>query len=138
MAIIKWRPFDEFERFFEDEFIPFLPMRRFSAPASDVYETENEVVVEMPLAGIDPEKVEISVENDILNVSGSFEETDEEKKRNYFRKEVRRGSFGRTISLPKPVKGEEANAEYEKGILTITIPKEERAKPKKISVQVKK
>ncbi|MBI4128690.1 MAG: Hsp20/alpha crystallin family protein [Parcubacteria group bacterium] len=138
MAIIKWNPFADLDRFFDDaDFVPFLPIRRLHQPSADVSETAENVIVEMPLAGIDPANVEISVENDLLTVHGTTEQAREGQEKNYHRKEIRRGSFSRTLTLPKPVKGDEAKAEYEKGILTITIPKDERAKPKKIDIQVK-
>lgn len=107
------------------------------APAMDIYEDENNVFVESSLPGIDPKDVEISVENDILTIEGRTEKKSEVDEKNYYRKEVRAGSFHRSVALPKAVKGEDAKAEYENGMLKITIPKEERAKPKTIKVEVK-
>jgi HSP20 family protein len=95
------------------------------------------VVVETQLPGIDPDKVEISVENDVLTVSGSTDEKKEVKREDYYRKEIREGSFSRSVILPMGVKAGEAEAKYDKGILKITLPKAEEAKPKKIAVKVK-
>lgn len=139
MAIIPWKPFSEMDRFFEDEdWMPIVPIRKMLVPAMDIYETEKEVMVEMPLAGVDPEKVDITIENDILTVKGEMEEKKEVKEENYHRREIRRGSFVRQASLPTPVKGEEAKAASANGMLKITIPKSEKAKPKKIAVKLDK
>lgn len=138
MAIIKWSPFwemDEFDRFF-DNFPTFTPSTAF-VPSIDVYQTKDEVIVETPLAGIDPDKVNISIENDILTIEGKTEKKSEIEEKSYYRKEVRYGAFHRVVALPAAVKGDEAKAAYEKGILKIIIPKEERAKPKKVKVEVK-
>jgi len=94
-------------------------------------------VVETSLPGIDADKVDISVENDVLTISGKTEEKSEVKREDYYRKEIREGSFSRSVILPFKVKADEAQAEYAKGILTITIPKAEEAKPKKISIKAK-
>lgn len=106
-------------------------------PAMDVYQTQNEVVVEAPLAGIDPKNVNISIENDVLTVEGTMEKKSEVDDKNYYRKEIRLGSFHRAVALPTSVDGDKAHAEFEKGMLKITVPKAERAKPKTIPVTIK-
>ncbi len=108
------------------------PMR-FS-PAVDVYEEKDNIVVETPLAGIDPEKVNITVEDNVLRIEGQSEKKSEVDDKNYYRKEVRFGSFSRTIALPKTVNGDKAQASYDKGMLKIVIPKAEEAKPKSIKI----
>lgn len=140
MAIIPWKPFSGLDRFFEDEdrWMPIMTMRKFLVPSMDIYEEGNDVVVEMPLAGIPPEKVDISIENDFLTVKGQMEEKKEVKEENYYRKEIKRGSFVRQAALPVAVKGEEAKAESANGMLKIIIPKAEKAKGKKISVKLTK
>lgn len=124
------------ERFFDEEFVPLIPAVRWHEPAVDVSETDSDVVVEMPLAGVDPAKVEISVENGNLLVKGHTEEEREEKGKYFYRKEIRRGAFERVIGLPLDVKSEEARAESVNGMLKITLPKSEKALPKKIEVRV--
>lgn len=106
-------------------------------PAIDVRQDKDSVIVETSLPGIDPDKVDISVENDVLTVSGHTEEKKEIKREDYYRKEIREGSFSRSVILPMGVKADQADAHYEKGILKITLPKAEEAKPKKIAVKVK-
>jgi len=138
MAIIPWKPFSDMERFFEDEdrWMPIVPMRKLLAPSMDIYQTKDDVVVEMPLAGISPEKVDITIENDVITVKGEMEEKKEVKHEDYYKKEIRRGSFVRQAALPVAVKGEEAKAESRNGLLKITIPKSEKAKPKKIAIKI--
>ena len=135
MSIVKWTPFlpswfDEFDR--EDR-----PSITGFTPALDVYQDKDDMVVEAPLAGIDPAKVEISIENDVLTIKGESEKKSEVEDKNYYRKEVRSGSFYRAVQLPTRVSGDKAEASYDKGILTIRIPKAEEAKPKTIKITAK-
>lgn len=106
-------------------------------PAIDVYQDKDNVIVETPLPGVDPEKIEVTIENDVLTISGQTEEKEEIKRENYYRKEVRKGSFSRSVILPMSVKADAAEAHSEKGILKIVIPKAEEVKPKKIAVKIK-
>lgn len=128
-------PFNEMDRWLDNW--PASGMTNF-APAVDVFEDAENVYVETPLPGIDPEKVNIAIENDVLTIEGESEKKTEVEEKNYYRKEVRCGSFHRAVALPSSVKSDEAKAQYEKGILKITMPKEEKAKPKKVLVEVKK
>lgn len=132
-GLMRWNPWGELDRFFEDD----AWQGGDFTPSVDVRQDKDNVIVEMPLAGVDPEKVDISIENDVLTVSGRTEEKKEVKREDYYHKEIREGSFSRSVILPMPVKGTEAQAESNKGMLTITVPKAEEAKPKKIAVQVK-
>jgi HSP20 family protein len=128
---------EDFDKFFED--MPNLPEKMTTfTPAVDVYQDKNNVVVETPLAGVDPEKVNIYVENDVLKIEGSSEHKSEVDEKNYYRKEVRAGSFYRAVALPTEVKGDQAKATFENGMLKIIIPKAEAVKPKTIKVFVKK
>ncbi len=141
MPIMRWRPgFDimsDFDKFFNDSPMSSDNVHGFT-PAVDVYQDKDNVMVETPLAGVDPEKVEISIENDILKIEGSSEHKSEIDEKDYYRKEVRSGSFYRAIVLPTQVKGDEAKATFENGLLKIKIPKSEAVKPKTIKVDVKK
>lgn len=140
MAIIRWMPaFDPAEdtdKFFEDFGFSKLARRSF-APELDVYDTKDSVVVETPLPGIDPKEVKISIENGVLSIEGKSEKKTEVDEKNYYRKEIRSGSFYRSVTLPVPVKDDQAEASYEKGVLKITLPKAEEAKPKAIQVKIK-
>lgn len=134
MRFNPWSEFPEIEKFFE---MPMVAPKNFIPPI-DIYDKKESIVVETPVAGVDPKKVNISIENDVLTIEGSVEKKIEVDEKNYYRKEVRVGSFHRSVALPTAVDGEKANAEYTDGILTITIPKAERAKPKTITVKAKK
>lgn len=125
-------PAQEINRFFDDEFFS----RNDFFPALDIYQDKDNVVAEFALPGIDPANVDIVIENDVLTISGSNETKQEVKREDYYRKEVRTGSFARSVVLPMAVKGGDAQAKYDKGVLTITMPKEESMKPKRITVQV--
>ena len=109
--------------------------QRGFTPALDLYPTKDSVVVEMPLSGIDPDKVNVNIENNVLTVSGSTEKKSEVDEKDYYRKEVRQGSFYRSTSLPTRVSGDKALASYENGILRITVPKASEAKPTSIKVK---
>ncbi len=104
-------------------------------PAVDLYQTGTEVVAEVPLPGVNPDNVNVSVENDVLTIEGKSERKSEVDEKNYYRKEVSMGSFHRSVGLPTSVDSEKAVAEYKDGVLKITIPKSERAKPKTIPVK---
>ncbi len=134
-----WDPFSEM-----DEVMNRLPatvgqnsMQAF-VPAVNVYETKEAVVVESALAGIDPNNVEVSVENGVLSISGDTKKEHEVEEKNYYRKEVRSGSFRRQIPLPTAVDEEKVEAVFEDGMLKITCPKVSVVEPKKISVKVVK
>ena len=137
MALIKREPFGEIDRLFDEDFLlPSLPKMSWDL-AVDVYRKGGNVIVEMSLPGIDPEKIDISVEDNYLKVSGSREEKKQTKKENYYRKEIRRGSFERVVRLPVAVKEEKAKAEYKDGILKVIIPEKEKAvKAGKVKVEV--
>ena len=138
MPIIKWtpflQPFEDMDKMFED----YMPARGgFTGlvPAVDVYQDKDKVYVETQLAGIDPEKVDISIENDVLIIKGENEKTSEVDDKNYYRKEIRRGSFYRSVPMPTHVIGEKASAEAVNGILKIAVPKAPEGKPRTIKIK---
>lgn len=137
MNMIRWRPMTDLDKWFDESILSSMMQGGFM-PVVDVYQTKDAVIVETPLAGIDPSKVNVSIENDVLTIEGSVEHKTEVDEKEYYRKEIRSGSFHRAVALPTSVKGEAANALFEDGMLKITIPKEERAKPKTIKVNVNK
>jgi HSP20 family protein len=106
------------------------------APAVDIYEGENELVVKADLPDVKPENLDIRVENNILTIRGErkFEKRADEK--NYLRVERAYGSFARSFSLANTVNTEAIKADYKDGVLTLSIPKREEAKPKQIKVNV--
>jgi len=131
MSLIPWTPFlDTFESL-EKGLSNFMP-------AIDIYEEKDNIVVEATLAGIKPDDVEINVHEDVLTIEGRRESTSEIEEKNYYRKEVRAGSFNRSVLLPASVQSDSAKATFENGLLRIVLPKEERAKKQSIKIDVKK
>lgn len=133
--IMRFSPVADINRIFGEDLFP-LTTQNF-APAIDVYQDQNNLIVETSLPGINPDKIDIAVENDVLTISGETKEKKEVKKEDFYRKEIREGSFSRSVILPVTVKGSEAEAEYESGVLKVILPKAEEAKPKKIAVSIK-
>lgn len=142
MALIPWSPFSDLEKFFEEEdFVPFLPVRKVLGGfgGTDIYEKDNKIIVEMQLPGIDPEKVDINFEGeDRIIVEGKVEEKKEEKGKQYWRREIKRGAFSRMLQLPSAVDPAKTKAEYKNGLLIITAPKKEKKKLKMVKVKIKK
>ena len=143
--LIRWQPAndlvslrDAMDRLFEDSFVSprnWPVWTTLTEPSLDVYQTENEVVVKAALPGIKPENVDITLTGDVLTISGETREENEQKDKNYLRRERRFGSFSRSISMPEGLQAEKADAKFENGILTLTLPKAENVKPKKIQVK---
>jgi HSP20 family protein len=110
------------------------------APAVDIYETENELVVKADVPDVNPEDLDIRVENNILTIRGDrkFETQGHEKvnENNYLRIERAYGSFSRSFSLASSVNSEAIKADYHNGVLTLSLPKREEAKPKQIKVNI--
>ena len=106
------------------------------APAIDIFETEHELVVKADLPDIKPEELDIRVENNILTIRGERKFEKQVNENNYLRVERAYGSFSRSFSLANTVNSDAIKAEYKDGVLTLTIPKREEAKPKQIKVNV--
>jgi HSP20 family protein len=106
------------------------------APAVDIFETEHELVVKADVPEVDPKDLDVRVENNILTIRGErkFEKKVDES--NYLRVERAYGSFARSFSLANTVNAEAIKADYQNGVLTLSIPKREEAKPKQIKVNV--
>ncbi|MER3456101.1 MAG: molecular chaperone [Thermus sp.] len=149
MSILRWDPFEELremqrsiDRLF-DELTGRRPARRREArepvvwePAVEVYETDHEVVVRAELPGVDPKSVNVTVQDNTLTVEAEAREEQEERGRNYLRRELRYGQFSRTVALPAEVKPDAAKATFRNGLLEVRVPKSERAKPKQVKVEV--
>ena len=106
------------------------------APAVDIYETEQNLIVKADLPDIKPEELDIRVENNILTIRGQRQFEKKVNESNYLRVERSYGSFSRSFSLANTVNTEAIQAEYKNGVLTLTVPKREEAKPKQIKVRV--
>ena len=143
MSMVRWEPFRELmglrqamDRLFEESFIrPSRIMSLFgeeAQPPIDMYQTTKEVVVKAALPGIKPEEVDITITGDTLSIKGETKSTEEVKREDYLYQEHRYGAFSRSIKLPADLKTDEAEATFENGVLTLTIPRSEEAKPKTI------
>ncbi len=142
MAIIRWDPFREmstvqnrFDRLFDSV---WGGRQEAWLPAVDVFDTKDAVVLKAELAGMDPDDIQIEIEDNVLTIKGErrFEEKVDEER--YYRVERRFGSFQRSLALPQGVKADDIAAAYEDGILEVRVPKAEEEKPKKIEVKAAK
>ncbi len=127
------------DRLFDDEFYRSNMGDLLSAwPALDMFETDDAVVVKAAVPGFQPDDIQVSITGNALTIKGnvSKEHEDESKERNYIFRERREASFSRTLALPHGV-GPDATAEFENGVLTLTLPKPEEAKPKTVQIQAK-
>jgi HSP20 family protein len=136
-----WTPFDRWSSlrdFLDSAFQLAGPVRgSFGwAPAMDVYEDDDKVTVELELAGMKKEDFDISLHDDVLTISGERKSESEKRDGESFRSERSFGSFSRSVTLPAAVKSDEVKATYKDGVLTVTLPKAEEAKPRKIQVEV--
>lgn len=139
MSLIKWEPFDEFDRLLRDH--PLMSTARNAQVgfdmAVDVYEDGNDIVAEMNVPGLKADDIDVEIEDSYLRIAGRREEVEEKKEKNHYVKEIRRGSFERMIQLPDFVEQEKVVAEYKNGVLKIVMPKKERMPDKKVKVEVK-
>ena len=108
------------------------------APAVDIFETEHELVVKADLPDVNPQDLDIHVENNILTIRGERKFENKVNEENYLRIERSYGSFSRSFSLANSVNSDAIRADYQNGVLTLSIPKREEAKPKQIKVNVEK
>lgn len=138
MAMTRWEPTgmrtlrDQINRMFEDVMTPAL--RGMQGPALDVYQQENELVVEAELPGMDIKDVEINATENVLTIQGQSQRETEIKEENVVRSERRWGSFFRSVELPSPIDPEAAKASFKNGVLTIRAPLSAAAKPRKVSI----
>lgn len=144
--LIRWEPAREMmtlreamDHLFDDAFT--RPLRlgnsNWSVPAVDMYQTDNEIVVKAAIPGVKTDEVQINVTGEVLTIKGEVKERDEAKEKAYHLREQRWGMFERAIALPTDVIADKAKAEFENGVLTITLPKAEEVRPKSISIKTK-
>jgi len=141
----RWEPFrgantlqEQVNRLFNDAFEGSLQESNLStwAPAVDIAETEHELVVKADLPGVDPKDMDIRVENNVLTIRGERKFEKKVNEDNYLRVERAYGSFTRSFSLSNTVNSEAIKADYQNGVLSLSIPKREEAKPKQIKVNI--
>jgi HSP20 family protein len=105
------------------------------APAVDIYETENELVIKVDLPDVNEKDLDIRVENNMLTIQGERKFEEKTSRDNYLRVERAYGSFSRSFSLPNTVDTDAIHAEYKNGVLTVQMPKRAEAKPKQVKVR---
>jgi len=143
--LIRWEPAremmslrDAMDRLFDDAFTRPLSVRDgWSAPAIDMYQTDDEIVVKAALPGIKSDEVQINITGEVLTLKGEVKQNEEKKEKAWHIREQRYGSFERSVVLPTDVVADKAKAEFENGILTITLPKADEVKPRTITVKAK-
>ena len=146
--LIRWEPVremvtlrDAMDRLLDDAFTrPWGLTESWHGSGSlavDMYQTDDEVVVKAAVPGIKAEDVQISVTGDVLTIKGETKEKSEVKEKAYHIREQRWGAFERSVSLPTAVMSDKARAEFEDGVLTVTLPKAESVKPRTITVKAK-
>ncbi len=144
MAIERWDPLrdmvslrDAMNSLLQESFVrpPGAPAARGPAVLPlDVVETENEFVVKASLPGVKPEDVQITVHGDVLTIRGESKFEEEKKGETWHIRERRAGSFQRAVTLPTPVDSDKASADFENGVLTLTLPKVHEVRPKQIKI----
>ncbi len=145
-ALTRWGPASEFaamrnvmDRLFDQSFSRLPSFRNgedlgVASLGLDVFETNDSYVVKAAVAGVDPKDVEISVEDDILTIKGETQSKDETSEDNYVRRELRYGSFERSLRLPPTVDADHAEAVFEHGMLKLTLPKKPEARARSIKI----
>ncbi len=144
-ALTRWDPSADFaamrnlmDRFFDQPLgrLPFRPGEDLGTTnlSLDVVENGDTYVIKAAVPGIDPKDVEISVDEDVLTIKGEFSKQEETKDENYIRREIRTGSFQRQLRLPPTVEPEKAQASFEHGMLTLSIPKKAEARARSIKI----
>jgi HSP20 family protein len=145
MALVKWEPSEglatlqrEMNRLLESFFggSPWHVGESMSAPAVEVSDTKDTVMVKAQVPGVSKEQLQVTVSEGVLTIKGETKAEEKKEEKNYLRREFHYGAFSRTVPLPAGVQGEKATAQLKDGILEITIPKSEEARVKEIPVSV--
>jgi HSP20 family protein len=144
MAIERWDPFreaislhDAMNALLQESFVRptrFASHNGVAALPLDVSETANEFVVKASVPGVKPQDVQITVQGDTLTIRGEIKAEEEKKDENWQLRERRLGAFQRSVTLGTPVDADKAQAHYEHGVLTLTLPKAEEARPRRIKI----
>lgn len=143
--LIRWEPAREMmtlreamDRLFDDAFTRPLSLRDgWSVPAIDMYQTDDEIVVKAALPGVKADEVQINITGEVLTLKGEIKHEEDKQEKAWHIHEQRYGSFERSIVLPTDVVADKAKAEFENGILTVTLPKADEVKPRTINVKAK-
>ena len=136
MAITRWTPYNwVMPRVFDDDEFDLESFLQTGTGSIDIYEENDNVVVKMKAPGFEKEDFSVTVVGDNLTIKAEANEEKEDKGKKYYKKEIRTQSIARSVTLPSSVVSDKANAEYKNGVLSLTLPKSEQAKPKSISIK---
>jgi HSP20 family protein len=152
MAMVRWEPFrdlfslqERMNRLFDESYRgrsagseEDWALGGAWAPAVDIYERDGNLVLKAELPGLDPKDVDIRVENNVLTLRGQRKFENEVKRESFHRVERSYGSFSRSFTLPSTVDTDKVKADFKDGVLQVTLPTREEAKPKQIAINVGK
>ena len=146
--LVRWEPWSDLmslreamDQLFAESFV--RPRAGRMAPlgaktlAVDMYETDDDVVVKTAVPGIKSEDINVSITGDVLTIRGETKAEEKVEKASYIRQERRYGAFSRSLTLPSTVVADKATAEFENGVLILTLPKAEDVRPKTIKIKAK-
>ena len=148
-SLVRWNPMremvslrDEMNRLFEQAFDDG-PLTQWQPSANwglavDVVENNDAFIVKASVPGMDPDDLDITISDNVLIIKGEYKSDETISEEKYHVRERRYGSFGRSISLPMSVNADEVEASYESGVLTLTVPKAEEVKPRRITIKAAK
>jgi len=145
MKLQKWNPFDEFDKLYSDvnkvfRQSPFTSKPEGAGPgfvpAVDIYEDDEKTELHVEVPGIQKDAIDVKIDNGILTIKGERKFQHEEKKDKHYRLERSFGMFERSFTLPDYVDAEKIEGKYDNGILVLSLPKQPKAKPKKIEIKV--
>jgi HSP20 family protein len=147
MELVPWRPLRELSSFRKemdwlwDRFFGDKPLSRMFredwSPSVDISETKDKLLIKAELPGLEAKDVDVNISGDVLNIRGEKQKEEEQKDEHYYSCERYSGSFQRSFRLPVNVKTDKIEASFDKGVLTISLPKTEEAKKKNIKIKVK-
>jgi HSP20 family protein len=144
MTMTRWDPFGNMlamrelvNRFFDEAVLrpseEWITAR--AGPALNIYETDDSIKIDVPLPGVKPEEVEVSISGNTLTIKGEHKAKEEVKDEHYYRREVHYGAFTRSVTLPEAASTEQPEATFEGGVLTLTFKKVATAQPKRIEIK---
>lgn len=148
-SLIRWSPMremvslrDEMNRLFERTFddVPLAQWQSSSnwGLAVDIAENDDAFIVKASVPGINPDDLDITISDNVLSIKGEYKSDETINEEKYYIRERRYGSFGRSVTLPIPVNADNVEANYEGGVLTLTVPKAEEVKPRRITIKAAK
>jgi HSP20 family protein len=137
MALVRWNPWGELDQLFQSLSTETAPGNRdeYTTLPVDIKQTDSEYIIEASVPGFRPEDVEVTFEDGVLTIRGTRKEESEDKTGRYVRRERRVASVFRQMGLPAEVRADEISAAFDNGVLRVTVPRAQKAQPKRIEVK---